>query len=635
MAASAGDGGDKPNAITFPNRNIAQVAWSGPKRTVSDLLGQLELSDSRPVLLVVGGAESMDPSILTRLLVQLEKGAIQAVAATGAVILDGGTDSGIMAAVGQASADSDMSIVLAGVAPAGKVTFEGDARGDAAGNTALEPNHTHFLLANSAEWGGETSLLFGALDEMARDQPAAVLVAGGGAVALNEVEAAAGRRLPVVVIAGSGGLADILVKRHAPATVPGIDPTRVKGISESTEVIAIELGADPARLAGVLTRSLQLDETLRYAWRSQILISGAAAREQDSFRREQTVILLLGVILTMLVVANTVLDDAGWFTVVPWLKTVLYFAILVIPITVGAIVATSGRLRPGTRWVQLRGSSESLKREIYRYRVRASDYGPEQTKEASPEAKFAEAVGSAIDSLMTTDANLVALDPDADRKAARRKRRHLPRSVDDARVSSEKLTALTPGGYVQSRLDDQAGWYLDNAARLSRDSRMLQLLGILFGAIGTLFAAIGLQIWVAATTAIVGAYGTYRAIWQLETTLSRYNKAAASLGAIRLWWFALTPDERSLQSNIDKLVDGAEAVLKAEQSGWVQEMQEAITQLRLEPADGDGASRAKADGGTGGEASTSAKGSGHADAPKAKKDADDEPRDQAEADPAP
>ena len=172
----------------------------------------------------------------------------------------------------------------------------------------------------------------------------------------------------------------------------------------------------------------------------------------------------------------------------------------------GAIVATSGRLRPGTRWVQLRGSSESLKREIYCYRVRAGAYDPEQTKETSPEAKFAEEVGSAIDSLMRTEANLVALDPDADRKAARRKRLHLPRSVDDAgqvggeaaaagaakgrecpgaRVSSEKLTALTPGGYVRSRLDDQAGWYLDNAARLSRDSRMLQLLAILFGAIGT------------------------------------------------------------------------------------------------------------------------------------------------------
>ena len=96
-----------------------------------------------------------------------------------------------MAAIGQASAASEMSIVLAGVAPAGKVTFDGDDRGAEAGNTALEPNHTHFLLANSSEWGGETSLMFAALDEIARDQPAAVLVPGGGAVALKEVEAAA------------------------------------------------------------------------------------------------------------------------------------------------------------------------------------------------------------------------------------------------------------------------------------------------------------------------------------------------------------------------------------------------------------------------------------------------------------
>jgi hypothetical protein len=73
--------------------------------------------------------------------------------------MDGGTASGVMAVLGQAVAASDASAPYLGVAPAGKVTFEGDEHHRSAGTTKLEPNHTNFILANSDEWGGETSLL--------------------------------------------------------------------------------------------------------------------------------------------------------------------------------------------------------------------------------------------------------------------------------------------------------------------------------------------------------------------------------------------------------------------------------------------------------------------------------------------
>ena len=632
MGPTVIDGGSAPSTITFDNGNTALVAWGGRRRTVRSLLDEVGLEAQRPVLLVVGGADSLDASIELQLRRQLERGAIRAAAEAGAAILDGGTQSGVMASLGLASAASDESVVLVGVAPAGKVTFPGDSRPGAESRTQLDPNHTHFLLAKSDDWGGETSLMFDALDGLDRDSPAAVLIAGGGPVAFDEVAAASARGLTIVAISGTGGVADLLTKAGPANPVAGVDAARVAALTAAADVAVVELNADPGQLAHLLARLLHVDETLRDAWLRQALVSAAARREQRSFRGQQNLVLTLGVILTLLVVANAVLGEAGRLPDGSPAQIAFYLAILVIPIGVGIAVAAAGRLRPGTRWILLRATSETIKREIFRYRTRAGIYSHENTVHVPRETKLASKVGLAMSALMRTDVNLMALDPDADRSAAQRRkwrkdaaaqaardakgkvswwrrlrpaaarpkdpsgspekvswwRRLRPAAAPpkDPTVSPEQLTSLTPGGYIKARIDDQLGWYEEKAATLSRESQRLQLLGLLIGGLGTLLAAVHLQIYVAVTTAIVAAFATYRATWQIETSLTLYNQAAASLGAIRLWWFALTPAEQARQVNIDKLVDGAEGVMKAEHGGWVQEMQDAIGQLRLEPTDG-------------------------------------------------
>ena len=135
---------------------------------------------------------------------------MRAAAETGSTVMDGGTASGVMAVLGRAVAASDASAPYLGVAPAGKVTFEGDEHHRSAGTTKLEPNHTNFILANSDEWGGETSLLFEALDELSTSRPAVAVLAGGGSNTIDEVLLAIERRMRIVVIEGTGGLADEL-----------------------------------------------------------------------------------------------------------------------------------------------------------------------------------------------------------------------------------------------------------------------------------------------------------------------------------------------------------------------------------------------------------------------------------------
>jgi hypothetical protein len=69
----------------------------------------------------------------------------------------------------------------------------------------------------------------------------------------------------------------------------------------------------------------------------------------------------------------------------------------------------------------------------------------------------------------------------------------------------------------------------------------------------------------------------------VEMTLTQYNQAKTNLEGVRDWWMALAAEEQSDQKNIDLLVDHAEKVLESELTGWVQQMQDALAELRKEP----------------------------------------------------
>src|SRR5262249_45713371 len=107
---------------------------------------------------------------------------------------------------------------LVGVAPAGAVTYPGGPGGDE--RVPLDPFHTHFVLAGSAEWGSETDLLFGVAEALAGRGRTAAVLAGGGAVAKPEVRESGRRGWPVLVLSGTGGLADEIAERWQPHRVP-------------------------------------------------------------------------------------------------------------------------------------------------------------------------------------------------------------------------------------------------------------------------------------------------------------------------------------------------------------------------------------------------------------------------------
>src|SRR5262245_24787129 len=234
------------------------IVAEGPRRTAAQLARAIDLKAGSPVILVIGGAANLDAGVVAALLPLFERGLLRAASAVGATILDGGTDAGVMSAVGQAKGATGSAATLVGVAPATKVTYPNDDR-QAKGTTSLEPNHDAVILARAADYGGETALLFEVLDVVMGSQPAVVVVAGGGDVTEKELTLAAKRRLPIVAISGSGGVADQLI---AAAAADDTAEGPLAEIAATADISDIPLDADPSDLQRRLARILGGDAVL-------------------------------------------------------------------------------------------------------------------------------------------------------------------------------------------------------------------------------------------------------------------------------------------------------------------------------------------------------------------------------------
>ena len=199
----------KKNTITFANGNRAVVIIAPRDIDAQTILEALDFAQPHALIMVFGGAKGLDDSRKARV-AELFNHAIAPVAAElGALIIDGGTQSGVMAMMGEAVARDGRRSHLLGIAPKGKITDPEIAGATAVADGApLEPNHSHFVLVESAEWGGET----GKMLELARvfNAPIVAILVNGGAIAADEALQSVRNGWQLLVVEGSGRFADEL-----------------------------------------------------------------------------------------------------------------------------------------------------------------------------------------------------------------------------------------------------------------------------------------------------------------------------------------------------------------------------------------------------------------------------------------
>jgi SLOG in TRPM, prokaryote/Protein of unknown function (DUF4231) len=372
----------KPASSGAPGPRVVRL---DRREELSTRLAELHLRPPRPVVVLVGGADGLDDARLGRLRPLFEEGLAPLADSLGACVLDGGTDAGVMALIGQARTKLGAGFPLVGVAAAGTVEPAGGA-GDRADASPLEPNHTHQVLVPGSSWGAESPWLADIATWLAGDGPSVTVVVNGGEVTLEDAARSVDAGRPVLVVAGSGRAADELA---AALREPAQDQ-RVAGLARSGLVQAVELDDGPhamARaLAGLLTTvparpapaqgdldslkadfegmiaELRLSELrrrfLRLRWLDQLLwVEGRAEHNRRRFFLWRLITIIGGVIVPALVTVN--LNDAVGAPVT-WVTFGL-------SLLVAVSAAVEGFFRYGERWRHYRRTAELLKTEGWQF----------------------------------------------------------------------------------------------------------------------------------------------------------------------------------------------------------------------------------------------------------------------------
>jgi hypothetical protein len=203
---------------------MAQTVHVARTGELADALATLGLDGVRAVLVVVGGASTLTGDQLDTVQSLFETVVAPFCDERGAAVVDGGTDAGVMAAMGHARANADGTFPLVGVVASGTV-IGGDAsapRTGVDGRARFERHHTHFVVVPGDEWGDESPWIVEVARLLAAGSPVAGLLAGGGDVSIRDVENLAAAGYPVLALAGTGGVADRLAG-DGPRSVTVVD----------------------------------------------------------------------------------------------------------------------------------------------------------------------------------------------------------------------------------------------------------------------------------------------------------------------------------------------------------------------------------------------------------------------------
>jgi hypothetical protein len=205
----------------------------------------------RVVIVLVGGASGMGAKDIEAVAEVLRNEVVPIAERRDAVVIDGGTDSGVMRLIGRARSASGGRFPLVGVAAEGTVVDPG-AGGSSPDAVELEPHHTLFLLVPGTSWGDEARWITEVAGVVAGSRPSVTVLINGGQIAYTDVAESLGTGRPVVVLAGSGRTADAIAEARAgnggdnrAVEIAASPLTRVVEVAETGAVtVAIQAALD-------------------------------------------------------------------------------------------------------------------------------------------------------------------------------------------------------------------------------------------------------------------------------------------------------------------------------------------------------------------------------------------------------
>ncbi len=232
-----------------------QDPWGEP--VIGDVASETDLEPlltrwglaGAPVLVSVGGAGSMGEDALRTMETLLAEHVLPLLRELGAVVVDGGTHAGVMAAMGRARR-AVPDIPLVGVVARGTVRSPGTGTGpDAA---TIDRRHSHQVLVPGDCWGDESPWICQVATTISAGRPSLTLVGNGGEITFEDIAHSLRVGRPVVVLAGTGRTADLVAA--ADDDPSGAEPRAL--VLTRSPLLHVVPADDPEQLTIALTRLL-------------------------------------------------------------------------------------------------------------------------------------------------------------------------------------------------------------------------------------------------------------------------------------------------------------------------------------------------------------------------------------------
>ncbi|MGB1287706.1 MAG: hypothetical protein ACPG7F_14300 [Aggregatilineales bacterium] len=200
----------KTFTIDFGEGRFSPAVRIEPNDSAEKIIAAFGLEHPRPTLFISGGAGAMSEDDIESTRMMMDTGIAAFAEKHHITVVDGGTEAGVMQMIGEARQRNGYTFPLIGIAPESKVSYPGHDGTSKDAN--LEDGHSHFVLVNADEWGGESHMIVDLTRAISgKEHPKIGILINGGQIAERDVYLAVTRgddSIPMMILEGSGRKAD-------------------------------------------------------------------------------------------------------------------------------------------------------------------------------------------------------------------------------------------------------------------------------------------------------------------------------------------------------------------------------------------------------------------------------------------
>lgn len=310
------------------------------------------------------------------------------------------------------------------------------------------------------------------------------------------------------------------------------------------------------------------DPALLYAWQLYISYDAASNRQKFWHSTLRSWIIIAGLLTSTLAIGSALPYLGIVFTE---LTSFVRLLLIALPIAIAGMMTFASQFTPSLAWILYRVAAETIRREIYLYRMKSGEYSDEKEPDIlKKQEKFianVEKANNQVDELNTVIPFLQRLELDGEQIREYIKTKKLTDTPKD-----DGFSPLTGVQYVEWRIIPQRNWYIHRINDDYKKLRLSRMYMIAIAGFGSLLAAIGggFEHYVVITTAAGLAASTYVQLRMFGQTYIGYHLTAKKLDMHIARWMMYTEEEKNAAVQVDYLVHAMEDIFQDERMTWMQ-----------------------------------------------------------------